>query len=200
MKNFSAKNALYDLFAIAPHLNKVLKERPEFEPLIKFIHSKDFYNDEDIPYPSLKEVEKELNVKTHTVRKLIKDLHEYIINYEEPRLNFHRKRITFYLKYLDRRFQFSVDDLPVMPRIGETFEIPFVKARLNTYLFYMDDIYHVMESDMHHVRIYLKTGKFNTYLKYRRDKANTLRELDFKDWFITDWAFERKILEGELEP
>jgi len=200
MEKFSARNALYDLFSIAPQLKKVLKEKPEFEPLISFIHSKDFYDDEEIPYPRLKEVEKELGVKTHTLRNLIKNLHEYILDQEKPYLQFKKTNIVFHLSYLDRRFQFSLHNLPVLPRVGESFEISFTNAKMDCRQYYVDHIYHVLELDTQKIIIILKDGKFNTYLKFRKDKANTLKELHFKEWFLDDWAFEQKLQKGELNP
>lgn len=200
MKTFSAKNALYDLFSIAPQLKNVPQERPEFEPLIKFILSKDFYYDEDIPYPRLLEVQNKLGIKSHTLRKLIKDLYEYILDQEEPQLNFKKTKVIFHLSYLDRRFQFSVGNLPVIPRVGESFEISFTKGKMDCRQFYVDHIYHSLELDTQKIFIALKNGKFNSYFKFRRDKADTLKELHLKDWFIDDWSFEQKLQKGELKP
>ena len=200
MEKFSAKNALYDLFSIAPQLRNVPQERPEFEPLIKFILLKDFYYDEDIPYPSLLEVQNKLGIKTHTLRKLIKDLYEYILDQEEPYLNFKKTKVTFHLSYLDRRFQFPVKHLPVIPRVGESFEISFANGKMDWKQYYVDHIYHSLELDTQRIFIVLKNGKFNSYLKFRRDKADTLKELHFKDWFIDDWSFEQKLQKGELKP
>ena len=200
MEKFSARNALYDLFSIAPQLKNVRNNRPEFDALIGFILSKDFYKDEEIPYPTLKEVEEELGLKTHTLRKLIKDLYNDILNQEKPFLKFKKTEIVFYLSYLDRRFQFSLLSLPVIPRVGESFEISFVNAKMDARRFYVDQVYHELELETQKIFILLKDGHFNTYLKFRRDKADSLKELHFKERHIDDWTFTQKLRKGELEP
>ncbi|HEY9185595.1 MAG TPA: hypothetical protein VIM94_09740 [Salegentibacter sp.] len=200
MENLPAKQALYDLFAIASQLNKVLKVRPDLEILIKFILSKDFYFDEDTRYPSLKEVEAQTGLSTYQLRKQIKDLYEFTLEEDDPILSFEKGNIIFFISYLDQYYQFSLSQLSRLPRIGESFEIPFLKAKFGTYLFYVNNVTHTLEGNSQRIRIDLKGGRPNSYLKLRKDKAEVFREIPFKDLFKPDWYFEDKLLRGELKP
>jgi len=53
----SVKRILIDLLSIKDQLKMLFNNNTEYATLINFLTEKDYYNDDDIPLPSLKEIE-----------------------------------------------------------------------------------------------------------------------------------------------
>lgn len=87
-----------------------------------------------------------------------------------------------------------MDHLPVIPRVGESFHINFLKAYLNSTLFYVDKIDYEIVDTIQVVDIYLKGGFYNLFWHWRKDKAGLTREVSGMDFIsLDDWELQRKI-------
>lgn len=115
-------------------------EAQEYWELIDFIKSKDFYSDDNVRYPTLKEVEKLTGLKTYQLRKQIKGLYSLMIE-QEGLLNFDKIEYNLHIRIFKKHHYLKLKHLASIPRIGERFEIRFIKAKLDFTVF-MLVIYH----------------------------------------------------------
>lgn len=180
----SPKHILVDLLSIHCQLKTLFKDEEQYSAIIDFLDAKDYYNDPDISYPTLKEVQEATGLSPTHVRKRLSEMYECLFGYQTPiRMDFSRTEYNFYLENNKVYEQFTLSELSQLPRVGEEFHIPFVKASLGTELFYVEKVSHIFESNMHRIDIWLKDGFFNSYWKIRKDEAILKREIGTMDLY-----------------
>ena len=200
MEKLSIKQALIDLFSVSEQLRRILKDFPEYNVLLNYLMEKDYYNDDEIPIPTLKNIEEKTGLTSHTVRKQIKEIYEIVFAFNIPSLQFSAIEYNFNLCYMDKYFSFTLSALPVIPRVGENVEIPFAKAALGFRSFFVDNISYILVGEKQIVEIYLYAGESNQYLKIRKDKARALHQLPhYEFWKMSNYDMERKLRDRELD-
>ena len=175
----SIKRIIIDFIYIREQLKELFKDKKEYQPIIDFLHAKDYLDEElDIPFPKLKEVEAEIGLKPYVLRKLLLEMHKQIFNYTgNYNLSFNKVLYHFYIKYFDSTCYFTVDKLEHLPRIGESMSLPFVSAKIDLNWFYVEDVKHEFENDTQNVYLTLKVGHYNEYWRFIKDKAIELNEV-----------------------
>jgi len=183
-RQFSIKRAFLDLLFIKTQLKELFKDNEKYNQLIEFMLSKEFL-ESDEPIPSLKQIGIDLELKPHTLRKLIKDLYNQVFDIEKDNfLKFNKTEIYFDLNYFENdRGYFQCKNLAYLPRVGENIDIPFLKAQLGTDYFYVDSIRHSFDSNVQRVFISLKSGLYNKYFHYEKYKAYEEGRIDGHDLF-----------------
>jgi len=179
------KEQVYDKF----------KNNDNYKPILDFLMAKDYLNDDNIPLPTFKEMGAELGVKMYHLRKNIKDLYDEIFSNENGvKFEFKEIEMYFFLKYFESYQSFIFRNLGYLPRVGEELELPFVNAGVNTSYFYVDSITHCLQEGKQMIYIYLKSGSFNSYWRYRRDEAEMKREFSFDDIIkLDDYELKKKL-------
>jgi len=66
-----------------------------------------------------------------------------------------------------------------MPRIGENITVPFLRAKVGTDSFYVQDIRHQFFGSTHLIDIDLKGGYFNSYYYFRKHEGMEKGEIGF---------------------
>lgn len=171
---YSTKDVLYDISSMREYAKQLIGSNKEYEEFLKFILTQDYYNDDDLPLPTIKELEKETGFKYQTIRKFVQNIYSDLYNaQQEDKIDFCIKNIeyTFYMRYFDKSASVTVKNLPVLPRVGEEIDIPFFRTMVGTTSFYVDTIYHDLTDQRQKITIYLKPGSFNHYWKIRKDEA-----------------------------
>lgn len=200
MEKLSIKQALIDLLSISEQLRRILKNFPEYNTILNFLLEKDYYNDHEISIPTFKMIEEGTGLKAHNVRKQIKGMYNIVFAFAEPILSFKQVEYNIMITYMDRYFCFTLNHLPIIPRIGENMDIPFARAALGFRSFFVDNISYILTGETQIVDIYLYAGEANQYLKMRKDKARALRQLHHEDfWKMSNYDMESKLRERELD-
>ncbi|WP_271766764.1 hypothetical protein [Aquimarina algiphila] len=176
----SVKQMLVDLLSIQPQVMKLYRDNEKYQTLIQFLCAKDYYNDEDLLYPTLKEVEVGTGIASHKVRKQIKEIYNSFFDFEtEYSFDFSSIEVWFNAEYYKRYASFKCLNLNYIPRVGENIDLPFLRAKVGTNYFYVKEIRHFFENNIQRVEIYLKPGSYNSYWQYRLDKALELKEIGY---------------------
>lgn len=156
MKQLSIKQALLDLLSVANQLPRILKEYPEFKNLLYYMMEEDFYNDMDIALPTVKYFEGKTGLKPHEVRNQIRQIYDVVFVFNKPVLRFYKVEYHFLISYRGKYFGFMLTELPVLPRIGEKFQVPFAKAALGLDDFVVKEIRYNLIIDTQIVDFILK--------------------------------------------
>jgi len=190
----SPKHILVDLLAIQCQL-KILFPEPEYEAIVAFLTAKDYYNDYELAYPTLKEVEAGTRLKTASLRKLLLEMYDKVFKPETNlRLDFGKTEITFYLNNYKIYGQFVVNDLKHLPRVGEKVELPFVNAKINSKHFYVEKVDHTFENNTQKILLWLKSGFYNSYWELRKDEALLKGEISLNDEYaLYDFQLKEKL-------
>lgn len=199
MEKFSVKQALLDLMYVDVQLPKVAKDHPKLESLIKFIVDHKSLNNDDIPYPSIKEASQATNIRYGKVRKQIQKLYEIMFPFmEHSYLKFTKAKYELYFSYFNHKHYMLIDQFPVPLRVGENLTMPFLKAKLQTDRFYIYAIRHYFERDVQKVEVTLKGGNYNLYWHQRKDEAIEKGEIPRMSLYDKEeYILKREIIQGE---
>lgn len=147
MKQLSIKQALLDLLNVADQLPRILKNYPQYKELLSYLVEKDFYSDENLALPTVKYFQDKTGFKPHEVRKQIRLMYDVVFIFNKPVLRFNTVEYHFMISYRGKYFGFMLTDLPVIPRIGENFRVPFEKAALGLDSFVIKDLAYTLKGD-----------------------------------------------------
>jgi len=192
-QKISVKQILVDLISIMPQIVKDFKNKERYTQLIEFLSAKDYFNDEDQPYPTLKEIEAETGLKTYHIRKQLKEIYDQIFKYEYT-FDFNQAEIFFYVEYFKRYASVKCNNLTYLPKIGEHIIFSFLKAKVGTNYFYVEDIKHHFEDSKQIIILFLKGGFYNKYWHYRKHKAIELGEIGYREISeLHDYELKRRL-------
>lgn len=87
----SIKQVLIDFIFIRGQLKEIFNDKIECRPIVEFILAKNYLDDDiDIPFPKLKDLEEGTGLKSHTLRKILLEMHNRIFEYPNNlNLSFH---------------------------------------------------------------------------------------------------------------
>lgn len=178
MEKLSIKNALKDLLHLNCQLTPIVEEHPQYKEIIVILTAEDYMSYEyELPLPTITSISKKTGTGSHIIRRQIKELHEILFSTEKPLLTFNEVEYWFYIVAGKKHMQFMLKELPIVPREGEEFDIPFIQGRGIRYSLHVDKVEHTLDGNKQVVAIWLKSGMPNTYLKLRKDRAEALAEI-----------------------
>jgi hypothetical protein len=153
-----------------------------YNDFLKWMLEKEYLkNDERISIKKISELNGYASAK---ISKWLREIYEDILELNEtnPSLFYTPNwiEVELYLRYYDNYCSFRTS-VPVLPRIYETFEFFFVKAKLDTYSFWVKDVRHIIEGNKTSITIFLEGGILNIYRELALSKALFEGSLDFLD-------------------
>ncbi|GAA0723856.1 hypothetical protein GCM10009430_27740 [Aquimarina litoralis] len=194
-QKLSIKRILIDLISIQPQIKEYFKDNIKYKKVVDFICAKDYFNDDDLPYPTLKEVEVGTGLSSQKVRKLLNEMYKDLFDYEIGHVfSFPSIEIYVNAEYLKNWASFRCDNLQYIPREGETVKFSFLKAKINIEYFYVYKVEHTFHSNKQVVDIWLKGGSYNSYWSFRLDKALATGEIGFGEVHrLHDFEIEERL-------
>ncbi|WP_026914899.1 hypothetical protein [Christiangramia portivictoriae] len=165
MEEFSYKAAVLDLIYLQDQLAVFTKKYPEYEQIADILCAHDYFDDDiDIPIPTMTSISRDTGIKFTKVKKQLKEIHDLIFSKDGENLSFNKTRYRICFSDHGDHFEINLKHLPVVPRVGDNLDIPFIKARLAWGLFYVEEIDHVFDNGTQIIEIWCKTGRANQYL------------------------------------
>jgi hypothetical protein len=186
-RKLSNKGMIIDICSMRDRTRKLKNDNLEYSSLIEAITAKNYYNDESLSIPSLKELSIIANISYpksgKILRKLYADLCSYEVGINVP-IEINNTEVLFSLKGIFNTVKFNVKSLSVIPRKGETVWVFFFKEYTGSNYFHVADIYHEINENIHQVLISLKPGEHNAYWQIRKDQAVETGEISYKDYLM----------------
>ncbi|MEL0457345.1 hypothetical protein WJN01_13990 [Flavobacteriaceae bacterium SZ-1-7] len=191
----SIKQILVDLISIWPQIQKKHKGSELYAELISYLSKENYYGDEDIPYPTLKQIEANTKLGNYQIRKQLKDLYEEVLEYPyKTTLDFSKVEIYFHAEYFKTYTTFKTYNLKNLPRVGENLNLPFLEAKMGIKFFYVEDIKHVFTRNIHTIDISIKGGFYNSYWYYRKHKALEYGEIGMLEQYdLNEYELKKKV-------
>jgi len=181
----SVKQILVDILSIMPQVEKEFKNKERYSKLVGFLSSKDYYVDEDLAYPTLKEIEAITGLKTYHIRKQLLEIYKRLLDYEYT-FDFNEVEIFVHIQYFKNFATVKCKNLTHIPKIGENITLPFLRAKVGTDYFFVEDIRHQFEENKQIITLFLIGGIFNSYWYYRKHKAFELGEIGIGEKYDLD--------------
>ncbi|WP_320112298.1 hypothetical protein [Draconibacterium orientale] len=168
----TTKGMMIDILSQRNFAKQLVGEGKDYDDVLNWLLAKDYYYDEDLPYPSIKELTEDLNISYSVARRLISCIYNELsevyrnkIDYSIPEVEY-----IFYLTFLGNWAYVKLKNIPAPPRVGEDIVIPFFKEKIQTDHFYIRSVKHIFTDKKQEVYIHLVVGQFNLYWNMLRDE------------------------------
>lgn len=183
-ESLSTRKVLYDIALMKQFAKQLLGKGKEYEKLLSFICEQN-YDDEDIKIPPLKEIQLELGISYGVFKRLLLKIYEDLYELELNEVGFTIKKTEYWLRmfYFDNYACVILNELPIIPRVGEYIEVPFFSAKVGTTSFYVHSIQHRLSTTKQIIDITLNPGMYNYYWRIRKDEAFLKAEITWDEYF-----------------
>ena len=189
----SPKGMIMDISSMRSFAAQLLGKGKKYDRLLSCLLEKDYYNDDELPFPSVKYLKTYLGLNEYQVRKQLELIYHDLI-YTERKRHIVETEYVFYLSYFENRHSLMMKSLPVIPRIGEQVKIPFFNSCMGTSVYYVEDIRYKFEDTKMSVYFSLSGGFYNLYWHWRKDEAKLKKELDLMDFYkLDDYDLMKKL-------
>jgi hypothetical protein len=171
-KFYSSRQAIMDMISIKEQISTYCSDKPKYKLFLDYIFIKDYESEDNLKYPTLKEISKATGMKYSLLSKLIKELYTSLFEYESDiSFKFNNVEVIYFMNYFDNRAQVTMRDLKFLPQVGDQVDMGFVHAQVGTTMFYVDSIEHEFSGNTQRVFVTLRSGYYNSYLQQKRHRA-----------------------------
>lgn len=168
-----------------------------YNDFLKLILEKQYFKDDE--KRSIKKIAELSGYPSAKISKWLREIYEdiFTVNEAEPQLFYQvgTIEVEFYFKYYDSYCCFKTM-LPALPRLYESFDFFFVKAKMGMSSFWVKDVRHIIGEDKSTVLINLHGGLVNIYREFTLSKALFEGTLKFMDIYQKyDYEIDKQLLE-----
>lgn len=178
-------------------LKLLLEKDNVYNPFLDKILTEGFYENND-ERTTIKKIASSAGFKTDKVTTWIAQIYENILNlnWDEPDLfktdGIHHE---LYFKYYDSKATLNLW-LPQSPKLFERFTFHFIKAKMGTYHFWVNDVSHDIEDGKYMVHLTLSGHERNMYREWLVDRALFTGVLHFMDTYQKQpFEIDKELLE-----
>jgi len=189
----SPKGMIMDISSMRSFATQFLGKGKAYDRMLSYILEKDYYNDDELQFPTIKFLMTYLGLNEYQVRKQLEQIYHDLI-YSHKGRDIIETEYVFYLSNFDNNHSLRLSSLPVIPRIGERVQIPYFNAFMGTMVYYVEDIQYEFEDNKMSVNFILAGGIYNLYWHWRKDEAKLKEELDFMDFHkLHDYEIKKRL-------
>ena len=126
---------------------------------------------------SIKKIAEQSGYPSAKISKWLREIYDGIfeLNEEQPQLFYlaGNIKVEFYLKYFDSHCSF-ITSLPAVPRMHESIDFFFVKAKMGISSFWVNDVSHFITENETSVVVNLTGGMVNVYRELQKYDAKMI--------------------------
>lgn len=198
--NLTTNELIKELGALRKFMLEFIATHPEkeYSSFIRELLNNNFYYDEQLKFPSLKEILLISNLSRARIRKFLESAYVDVKN-EDFLFNIHKIKYVFIVKNFNNHLYKEFSNIPRVPNIGERVDFPYFKEELMCSLMYVDDVSNEFTDDLQIVTIYLKCGEYNLHWRLRKDEAKEYRELGIIEFYEEDYILKTKLDYGKYK-
>lgn len=175
------KSSLKSLLEIPKQVQKRFGKEEKYQSIVAFIVDYDF-DDDNCYLPTIKELEKITGFKHYQLNKYLIEMYNSIVDDElDFDYNIEKTEIFFLVSHDKTYSSFKCENLSYIPKVGDNFTLPFLRAKFNFDMFYVYEVHHNFIDDVHRIDISLKQGLFNSFWHHRLDEAKFKNEISIMD-------------------
>lgn len=190
---YHPKEMIRDFISMQKFLPPFLDLGKDYNDLIELYISLDL-DDDNTDYPTIKELQKKLGISYSVLRRKISQLYKDLSTHQYLGIDFSIKRVeyVFYLEYFDSRAYITINDLPIVPRVGEGIRFPFFKAMVGTDFFYVRKVDHEFDDTKQSIKIKLGSGDYNLFWHMKKDEEYGKGHISWDDYYHSSNDYKLK--------
>jgi hypothetical protein len=192
--NITLKSSLKSLLDIPNQVENKFKHIEAYSSLVKFIIEYD-QDEDNYHIPTIKELQDITGLNHYQLNKYLIDMYKTIV--DDPiafDYQISKTEIYFIVSHNESVSALKCNQLKYIPKIGDNFTLPYLRAKFNFDMFYVNDVRQTFADDVHEIDIFLKQGCFNSYWHQRLEEAKFKRELPFRDFYrLSEWELKEKL-------
>lgn len=195
-KKLSSTGIIRDISSMREFAKNLLGKGKEYDELLSLIIEKNYYYDDDLRLLKVKDLQEKTNKTYSNIRKQLYEIYNDLLNHEDIDIEFSIKKVeyVFIMHYFDNYTWFVLDNLPIMPRIGEEIDIPFFMGKMDNSRYYVESIDHYFSDTKQSIRITLNPDSPHPYFRLRKDEAYLKREITHDEYYSKkDWKIREKL-------
>jgi len=159
----------------------------KYDDLIREILKCNYPDGGSLKLPSSKELQQRTKLSPATCKAYLEQIYYGILEQltqEEIRWEIKNIKCEFWVKGYATTGQLFFMNLPVLPRIGESMQIGFLRPILGTEFFTVHEVRHVLRDDEQFIEVELSSKDFNLFTRLLDDKSK------FEGTY--DWITQRR--------
>lgn len=187
-RTLRSSGIINDIYSMREFAKKLLKRGKDYDELLNFLFAIEEDEDGYTNQPSMKEIQAKLKKPYSTIRKHLNEIYSDLEKHDQLGIEFPIKKVeyVFEMVYFQNRGYFTINDLPAVPRIGESVRIPFLREKIGSDWFYVESIAHYLGDTTQTVNISLKPGSPNHYLRIAKDEALLKGRITYEEYYKAD--------------
>ncbi|WP_163323817.1 hypothetical protein [Draconibacterium mangrovi] len=168
----TSKGMMIDILSQRNFARQLIGKGKDYDEILKLLLEKDYYYDEDLPYPSVKEIIETLKISYSVFKRKISLLYDDLSEVFSNNIDYTIENVEyiFSLEFLGNWAYVKLRNLPSPPRVGDEITIPYFKEKVQAQSFYVRSIHHEFTDDLQIVNIELVVGHYNLYWNMLRDE------------------------------
>jgi hypothetical protein len=196
-RKLTSKGMILDICSMRTRAKGLLNDEAECNIILEYLTNKDYYYDDNLQIPLLKDIVEHLGISYDKARRQLKKLYTKLVtddDQDDIKFKFSKVEYWIHVKGFYNSRTLVLEELPIIPRKGERVTLPYFKEYLDTEYFYVSDVYYEFEDNKQVVFISLKHGSFNSYWELRKDQAVETGEISPFDYIMeTDWELKKQL-------
>ncbi|MGC4128515.1 MAG: hypothetical protein QM564_02925 [Bergeyella sp.] len=155
----------------------------EYNEFLKWILEQDYFAEEHM---TITQISKLSGYPSTKISKWLQEIYNGILELNEnhPELFYTESgiEVLLYIRYYDNYCSFWLT-VPAIPRVYETFDFFFIKAKIGWNSFWVKDVQHSIDNNKSSVCIFLEGGILNKYREFAVEKALFENKISFTDQY-----------------
>lgn len=155
-----------------------------YNDFLKWILEKDYCKSND--NLTITQISKMSGYPSAKVSKWLQEIYKGILDLNEnnPELFYTESgiQVELQIRYYDSYCYFSMT-LPAVPRVYESFEFFFVKAKIGWTRFWVKDVEYTVNNNKININVFLEGGILNRYREFAVEKALFEGQISFTDGY-----------------
>jgi len=175
------KSSLKSLLEIPKQVQRRFGNDEKYQSIVEFIVNQK-YDDDNYSLPIIKELEQITGLNQYQLNKYLIEMYNSIVDGEQDFDYYIEKTEIYFLVSHNKTYSsFKCQNLTYIPKVGDNFTLPFLRAKFHFDIFYVDEVHHNFFDDVHAIYISLKQGYFNSFWQQRLDEAEFKNEISIMD-------------------
>ena len=155
-----------------------------YNDFLKWILKNDYFKTSE--NLTIAHISKQSGYSSAKVSKWLQEIYEGILELNEnsPELFYTESgiQVELRIRYYDSFCFFSMT-LPVVPRVYESFEFFFIKAKIGWDRFWVKNVEYEIDNNKNTICIFLEGGILNRYREFAVEKAKFEERISFQDFY-----------------
>jgi len=158
--------------------------RKTYNDFLKWILKNDYFKTSE--NLTIAHISKQSGYSSAKVSKWLQEIYEEILELNEnsPELFYTESgiQVELRIRYYDSFCFFSMT-LPVVPRVYESFEFFFIKAKIGWDRFWVKNVEYEIDNNKNTICVFLEGGILNRYREFAVEKAKFEERISFQDFY-----------------